>query len=432
MSVVIAILVFGLIVLVHELGHFLIAKFNGIAVEEFSLGMGPRIFKFKKGGTMYSIRILPFGGSCMMVGETGMDEGEKAGSFQSKSVFARITTIAAGPIFNFILAFLFAIILIKTDGYETAVVTEVKEDSAAYEAGIRYGDEIVSYRGKKVRFYGDLYMEQYIHPETTKEPIAITVKREDSLFETKIIPKVKSQYILGFDYEKNYDSIRITAIREGYPADLAGMKVGDNITAIDGIPLNNSYELTDYLKGNPIAEGEVSLTYISDNQVKSVILYPKLYESYQTGISYGRSRQEANGWDNIRYAYYQIEYYIKATLKSLFYLITGKVSTKQLTGPVGLIMNIGQSVDTTKSEGVNGILPVLCSWIIVISANLGVMNLLPIPALDGGRLLFLIIEGIRRKPVDPKKEAMIHGIGFYILMFLMVYVLIQDLSFLFK
>ncbi|MBE5961632.1 MAG: RIP metalloprotease RseP, partial [Lachnospiraceae bacterium] len=361
----------------------------------------------------------------------GTKESEEAGDFQSKGVFARIATIAAGPIFNFILAFVFAVILIRMEGYDTALVTEVKEESAAYEAGIRAGDEVISYRGKKIRFYEDLYMEQYIHPETTAEPIMITVKRENALFETEMKPKAKSQYILGFDYEKSYKSIRITAIKEGYPADLAGMKVGDNITAIDGIPLNNSYELADYLKGNPIAEGEVSITYISDNQIKSVVLYPEIYESYQTGISYGSNHYTAKGWETVRVACYQIEYYIKATLKSLYYLITGKISTKQLTGPVGLIKNIKESVSAQKTEGKDGLLAAISSWIVLISANLGVMNLLPIPALDGGRLVFLFVEAIRRKPVDPKKEAMIHGIGFYLLMFLMIYVLFQDIRGLF-
>ena len=131
-SVIVAILVFGLIVLIHELGHFLFAKMNGIAVVEFSIGMGPRLVRFKKGETIYSIKALPLGGSCMMLGEDEENPDERA--FQNKSIPARMSVIAAGPIFNFILAFFLAVILVGLNGYDTTYIKEVTENSPAYEA----------------------------------------------------------------------------------------------------------------------------------------------------------------------------------------------------------------------------------------------------------------------------------------------------------
>ena len=161
MKIIIAILVFSVIVIFHELGHFILAKKNGIAVTEFSLGMGPRLWSTQRGETRYSLKLFPIGGSCMMVGEDDDDASE--GSFNKASVWARISVVAAGPVFNFILAFLFAMIITSVVGYDPAKILLVEEDSPAAEAGLQEGDIITSFQGKYISIGRDYELYTTIH-----------------------------------------------------------------------------------------------------------------------------------------------------------------------------------------------------------------------------------------------------------------------------
>ena len=151
MKYLLAILVLSIIIIIHEFGHFVVAKASGVKVVEFSLGMGPRLLKFTRKGTMYSIKAFLFGGSCQMLGENSEEDGE--GSFNSVSVWKRIAIVAAGPLFNFLLAFFCAVFFIGKVGYDPVVINSVKENSAAYEAGLQSGDKIVGINGKKMTFF---------------------------------------------------------------------------------------------------------------------------------------------------------------------------------------------------------------------------------------------------------------------------------------
>ena len=161
MGIVIAVLIFGLMVIVHELGHFLLAKKNGIGVEEFSIGMGPRLFSFERGGTRYSLKLLPLGGSCAMKGELEDAEGED--SFQSKSVGKRISVVIAEPLFNFFLAFVAAVILVNGVGFDVPEVLKVPEGSPAAEAGLQEGDVIKEYNGTSIYLGRDLDLQEYLY-----------------------------------------------------------------------------------------------------------------------------------------------------------------------------------------------------------------------------------------------------------------------------
>ena len=175
LSSIIAVLILGIVIIVHEFGHFLLAKTNGIVVEEFSVGMGPRILSTQRGTTRYSLKLIPFGGSCMMRGEDGEDNGE--GTFNSKSVWRRFSVIAAGPIFNFILAFFGAMIIIGIIGYDPPVVTQVKEGTPEEAAGLKEGDLITSFDGKKIYLGRELYSYLTLEGLEDKD-IAVTVKRD--------------------------------------------------------------------------------------------------------------------------------------------------------------------------------------------------------------------------------------------------------------
>lgn len=341
MGIVIAIIVFSLIVFIHELGHFLLAKANKIRVDEFSIGMGPRVFSFVKGETRYSLKLLPLGGSCMMGEDDVEDVGE--GSFNSKSVWARISVIAAGPVFNFILAFICAIIIVGYAGYDEPVISGVIEGFAAEEAGMQAGDRIVRMGDKKIQIWREITYYNMFH------------------------------------------------------------------------------------------QGEdVEVVYERDGKKQEVVLTPKQDESgtYLLGIT-ANAYTKANVWTAIKYGAYEVEFWITSTLESLKMLFTGVVGMDQLSGPVGIVDTVDQTYQQSKEYGVVAVIMQMLNFGILLSANLGVMNLLPLPALDGGRLVFLIIEAIRGKRVAPEKEGWVHGIGLILLLALMGFVMFNDIRKLF-
>ena len=337
MSIIIALIIFSLIILFHELGHFLLAKFNGITVLEFSLGMGPRILSKEWRGTRYSLKLLPFGGSCMMLGED--EEAGEEGSFGSKSVWARISVIAAGPIFNFIMAFLASVVVIAMVGYDPADVYKVYED---------------------------------------------------------------------------------------YPAAEAGIQAGDIITKINGKNIHVAREVTNYVSFH---QGETyTVTYERDGESHVTVVEPVQNENgkYIMGLVAGSTYQKGNVLTTLKYSVYEVKYWIDLTLESLKMLFKGQVGVKEMSGPVGVVNVIGETYTESAKISMFAVIVNMLNIAILLSANLGVMNLLPIPALDGGRLVFLVIEAIRGKRVNPEREGMVHFIGLMALMVLMVVVLYND------
>ena len=342
MGIILAILVFGLIIFVHELGHFLLAKINGIRVDEFSLGMGPRLISFVKGETRYSLKLLPIGGSCMMGEDDAEDVGE--GSFNSKSVWARISVVAAGAIFNFLLALIFSMIVVGYTGYDEPVISGVIEDFPAEEAGMQAGDRIVKMNNKKINIWREVTYYNMFHQGET-----------------------------------------------------------------------------------------VDLVYERDGKKHEVAITPKQDEdgSYLLGVTSPAEYKKANLFTALQYGVYEVKFWICTTLESLKMLVTGTVGMDQLSGPVGIVDVVDETYQQSKSYGVVVVIMQMLSIGILISANLGVMNLLPLPALDGGRLVFLFIEAIRGKRVSPEKEGWVHGIGMMLLLALMVFVLFNDIKRLF-
>lgn len=339
MKIIIALLIFSIIILFHELGHFLLAKANGIRVNEFCLGLGPTLFGHTVGETKYSLKLLPFGGACMMEGED--TESDDSRAFNNKSVLARISVVAAGPIFNFIMAFLFAIIVTCNVGYDLPILTGVSEGYAAEAAGMQAGDVIVKMNHTRIHFYREVSSYSSFH---AGEDVEVVYERDGELYTVTLTPaydETTGRYLYGF------------------------------VGSLQGV------------KGGFL--------------------------------------------DSLKYSVYEVKYWISTTLSSLRMLVTGGYSVNDLSGPVGIIDVIGDSYEESVSYGYFQAFLQMLYMAVLLSANLGVMNLLPIPALDGGRLVFLIIEGIRKKPVNPDKEGMVHFIGFALLMALMVVVMFNDI-----
>lgn len=339
MGIIIAIILFSFIIIFHELGHFLLAKANGIRVDEFSLGLGPTLVGKEIGGTKFCIKLLPFGGACMM-GEDDADDMSE-GSFNSKSVWARISVIAAGPVFNLILAWIMSVIIILFAGYQPTTISGVSEGYSAEEQGMQAGDEIREINGRRVYIWNDISLYTLTHPnETTLEVV----------------------------YERD----------------------GEEYTAV--------------LEARQL-EGDTSpkLGVISSGSVE-----PGLLGALEYGV-------------------YTVRYWITYAVDSLRMLVTGQVGIQDMSGPVGIVSAVDSVYQAAAPSGILTVLLNLMNFGVLITANLGVMNLLPIPALDGGRLVFLIVEAVRRKRIPPEKEGMVHFAGFALLMVLMVIVMYNDI-----
>lgn len=339
MGIILAILVFSLIVFVHELGHFLLAKLNKIRVDEFSIGMGPRLLTTVKGETRYSLKLFPIGGSCMM-GEDDVDDMSE-GSFNSKSVWARIAVVAAGAIFNFILAFIFAVIIVGYAGYDEPIISGVVPEFSAEAEGMQEGDRIVRMNGKKINLWREVTYYNMFHAGETVE---LVFERDGEKHEVTIVPKKDE-------------------------------------------------------KGN-----------------------------YLMGVTPPAEYKKANVFTAMQYGVYEVKFWISTTLESLKMLVTGGVGVDQLSGPVGIVDVVDDTYQQSKDYGAIVVLMQMLNIGILLSANLGVMNLLPLPALDGGRLVFLVIEAIRGKRVAPDKEGMVHFVGMMLLFALMIFVLFNDLN----
>ena len=348
-TIILFIVIFGVVVIAHEFGHFLLAKANGIHVIEFAGGMGPSICSVQKGGTKYSLKLFPIGGACMFEGEDGLaeKEGEPGeGSFLKATVWGRISTVVAGPIFNFVLAFVIAFIMVNMTGIiaiRDPIATQVSEGGGAEAAGLQDGDRIISINGEKIGLYQEisLYMQA-------------TYRGGD----------------LEVVYERN------------------GVR-------------NNTMLTPQYDEASGIyLLGVMNADFVS----------PK-------------------GFETLKYAWYEMRYSVKATYKSLGMMLQGRVSRQDVAGPVGIAVNVvGKTYDEAKNYGWQSVLLSMLNITLMLSVNLGILNLLPIPALDGGRLVFLLVEIFRGKPVPPEKEGMVHFVGLMFFMVLMVVVFFNDLA----
>ena len=426
MRIIIAIVIFSIIILFHELGHFLFAKKAGIIVEEFSLGMGPRLLSTVKNGTRYSLKVFPFGGSCAMRDEDG--EGEAAGSFNSASIGGRIATVAAGPIFNFILAFVIAVIIVGVIGYDPPQVMAVEAGSPVAEAGLLEGDVITRFNGKRIAIGRDLYNYETFRG-LKEEEITVEFKREGEKQTITYMPTSVDRFMLGFTYPGDSDTLpaEVSSVVIGSAMAKAGIMPKDVITGINGTPITTAKELDNYFNENPMTGEEVQLSFERDGKQKEASITPIKTTSVDMGFGYNMGRVRATPLGTVRYAVEEMRFWVDTTFASVRMLITGQVGINEMSGPIGVINVIGDVYEGGKEEGA------LITWMsvlnimLLLSVNLGVLNLLPLPALDGGRLIFLLLEAVRGRPTNRKVEGIINLAGFALLMALMVYVTFNDI-----
>ncbi len=327
-TAIVAIFVFGLLVFFHELGHFGVAKYVGIKVHEFAIGMGPKVLHRQKEETVYSIRAFPIGGFVRMEGED--ESSETKDSFSQKTVGQRISVILAGPVMNFILGFLCFFMIFLAIGVPSTQISQVMPDSPAASVGLQADDRVKRIQGEEIKSWDHL-----VDRISAAEDQTITVE------------VIRDNQTLIFDLSPEVDA--------------------ETGRAMIGI----------------VPGSEVSVTGAFVN------------------------------------SYYQSRFIFTEIFNFLQQLIRGQADTANVAGPVGIISLVGQAsrsgwIDVVGLAG-------------LISINLGIMNLLPIPALDGSRIIFLLLEAIRGKPVDPEKEALVHMVGITLLMMLMIVITYKDI-----
>ena len=376
-TAIVTILMFLVMVSLHEFGHFITAKLMNFKILEYAIGFGPCLWRSKKREIQYSLRIIPFGGYCKVEGEDEASDDPRA--FSNQAVWKRIIVVAAGGIFNIVLGFLiFLIIISQTSPMVTNEGESVVPESYISESGLMAGDKIISINGKKVNFYNDITL--YAQDFTEDTECELVIKRNGE------------KKILDFRPTRSTSVYKYTD--EGIDASsfVNGIETEDKF-----YPYNDETEKDEELIGK---EEKIDRLIIGFVPAKEDVTFLNIW---------------GECWN-------QTKFVVKLVYNSLWQMITGRVGVEQMSGPVGVV----KEVNTAVNSGSGSWLYVL-NLMALLTINLGVFNLLPIPALDGGRLFFMLIELVTRKKIPPEKEGLIHGIGFLLLIGLIIFVSYNDI-----
>jgi regulator of sigma E protease len=399
-------IVLGTLITIHELGHFLVAKAFKVKVHKFAIGFGPKIFTRKKGETEYTLRLIPFGGFVQMEGEERYSEEE--GAFNKKPVWQRILVIAAGATVNIIFALILYFGLSYSKGtFVSPIVGEVLQGSPAEKSGIVANDKIIEINNKRIIKKFDI---DEIVQENPGEELSITVLRNNEKVDIDITPMKEISGTIGIYF--NNDSTVASVIRNSN-AEKSEIKAGDKFIGVNGstdVTLDN---IIDQITNSPNSELSFIIVRNGETITKNVLV--DSYELYRLGILCKEVKPEF--FERIYYSLDDTTYYLKANIEGIIGFFSGKLDTAQVMGPVGIAKEIG------KTEAFSQFIYLMSA----ISLSLGIFNLMPIPALDGGRILVLVVEGIRRKPLGEKKEIALQVVGFSLIILLAIVVTVQDI-----
>lgn len=405
------IFILGFLIFIHEGGHFIVAKLCKIRVNEFSIGFGPVIFKKQGKETLFQLRLIPLGGFCNMEGEEERSEVE--GSFSKASIPKRIAVVAAGGLVNIIFALLIYFTLMSCVGNNVSnVIDTVVPNYSAQTAGLQENDKILKIDGKKIKNKADL--DEALEQSNGNE-LSILIERDGKEQELKIKPTEEKYNYTGIAVNTSNDKLtEIAALYPNSPGEKQGLQAKDVIIAINDNPVeNNAQKLVDYI--NLSIGEEIKFTVERNGENLDITIMPDVMSNYLLGVNLKMA--ENNFINNIYYAFFDTGEFAISIVDNLRLLFSGGVSIDQLMGPVGISDVVAQT------NGLADFIYILA----LISISLGFTNLLPFPPLDGGKIVILLIEAIRRKPLKEKTEINIQLVGFIFLMALMVYVTYNDI-----
>lgn len=464
LNIILGLLGLSIIVIIHELGHFFAARANGVDVEAFSIGWGPTLFSSKRrgtSGTEWKVSALPLGGYCKMKGEESFKQAleqnlstlpREKGSFYSVSPWRRMSILAAGPAMNFALAILFSSIvslvgtqiqtipnkIILASEYGAAVSGGAVSGAAsnpADVAGLRTGDIITSIDGQAVRDYSDL---QQIIGINGGKTLHMSVLRDGATQDLTITPRLDKNTGQGLIGIYGWVDPVIGAVEKGSAAAIAGLEAGDRILAVDGEPVNNSIDMVKHLDTKPeqivvrIRRGDATLD-------KTLVLAYTGADAQSAqsniGIAFAtitRTTKASSLGEAVVMGFNDTRDTFVLSIKSIGLLFQGINIFSAVSGPGRITYMVGSSAtESFKQSGIAGIIPVL-SFLALISVSLGFMNILPIPALDGGQILLCIVELFRRKPLKVKTLYRYQSAGSVMVLCLVVVAAISDLLFFVK
>lgn len=416
------IVLLGFLILIHELGHFTVAKLCKVKVNEFAIGFGPTIWKKQGKETKYALRLIPLGGFVSMEGEDEQSDNE--GSFSKASIPRRMAIVVAGATVNIIFAAIVYFILVSTSGtYISNEIDTIIDGYAAKEAGLQVGDKIIRINDEEIKSKYDL---DEVMDENNGEELNVQVQRNDEILNFNIKPTEVKSKVTGIYLD---DDAKIITTDKGSSAEKAGIENNDEILKINGQDVNGSSDKVIEIlnQSNDQNESQDKIENISQNEESqnndtieitvqrgnaeiTIDLVPDTVSTYYLGVNMKYAEDSLvnrciNGW-------METKVFVFSIFDNLKQLFTGNVGLDQMMGPVGI------SEVVANTNGFREFFEMMA----LISLSLGVTNLLPIPALDGGKLLILLIEAIRRKPLKQETEMNIQLIGFAILIgiFLMV------------
>ncbi|MGA9545862.1 MAG: RIP metalloprotease RseP [Candidatus Sulfotelmatobacter sp.] len=424
--------VLGFMILIHEFGHYAVAKLLGVRVEQFAIGFGKRLVGFRKGDTDYRINAIPLGGYVKMSGENPMDERTgDPGEFMSHPRWHRFLIAIAGPAMNILLA-IFLLTAVYMVHYEypvfldkPAVIEGVKHDSPAAQAGLQPGDRIVKVDGIVNPTWEQLQPRVWLSPN---QPLTVTVQRGDQTFEKTIVPQPVTTSEVGSAGWFPEDPVIVGQIEPNSPAAKGGLKEDDRIVALDGKPLVSIEAMIERLQQTK--DAPVDLTVKRDGQTLSLVgLKPVLGKTedpkeqrYRLGFV-ARSETKVTTLpfsQALNRSLEQNKKYSLLILELAKKIVQGKVSLKAVSGPIGIAQDAGYAA---QQKGWTPLMELTAG----ISLNLGIFNLLPIPIMDGGVILFLFIEGLMRRDVSLRIKERVYQAAFVFLVLFAVMVIYNDL-----
>ena len=420
------ILVIGVLVFVHELGHFLAARRIGVRVLTFSLGFGPKFLKFRRGDTEYCLSAIPLGGYVKMAGESPDDARTGAADeFMSRTKWERFQVLIMGPVMNVVLAVVVMTFVLyqgaEIPAYESAppVVGRVVEESAADRAGIQVGDRIVSVEGSPTETWSDLFTLVMPRAESELSVVVLGAGGQTNTF--RMTPDTQTEFQMGDLGVGPIMEPQIRSVRPDAPADRAGLLPDDVVIAVEGEPTTSENLIT---RINGSADQPLSLTIRRGETRRQVEVTPELVGDIGLiGVSispYVVRVVEPSFGEAIALSLERNYEWSGLIFRTLVGLFTAATSPKQLVGPVGIAQLSGGAAEM-------GFLPLL-SLMSMISLNLGIINLLPIPVLDGGHILIMALEGVSRRDFSTRLKERMLLVGFVTLMTLMVTVIYNDLT----
>lgn len=414
------IIALGVLVFVHELGHFLVAKRAGIRVERFSLGFPPKAIGFQWGETEYCLSWIPFGGYVKVAGMADVGQEETTGEpweFPSKPIWVRMAVIAAGPIMNFLfafVAFLALLLFFGIDTYDTTVVAPEK-DSLSARAGLQKGDRVVRVGDREVFNSHDLFEALNA---AAKEGAFVDVERNGRSKTVELPPLPSGSYGLRIELLP-----KVGDVRSGMPAETIGLQEGDRIVSVAGTAVSSWQEMSTEIRRYP--EREIELQWERTGLLMSSLITPMARQEGddtigQIGIGLQVVSLKIPLGQSVVWATRKLfsdSFMIVGFLAELF---QGERSTDELGGPLRIAQFAGEKAERGVKEFI--------SFLAILSVHLGILNLLPIPVLDGGHLAFLALEGIMRRPLSLRKREVFQQVGLLLLLVIMVLVTFNDLN----